>query len=171
MADKSAAIAQRLQPFLTQATRVAGYLAVGSEVDLSPVRSSLADTQHYCVPLVKPGNRLVFVHLKPDTPLKPGSFGIMEPDVDDSAHVELATIDVVLVPLVGFDWQCNRMGMGGGYYDRAFALPDNSTVTAARPLLIGVAFDQQEAPSVFPDWWDVTLDHVVTESRVLNRPV
>jgi 5-formyltetrahydrofolate cyclo-ligase len=59
------------------------------------------------------------------------------------------------------------MGMGGGYYDRAFASRRESV---EKPLLIGIAHEQQFVPSVFPDWWDVQLDCVVTEQRVRYRP-
>ena len=168
--SRSAALARNLHPLLSQATHIAGYLAIGSEVDLTPIRSSLTTEQHFYVPVVKPGNQLIFTRLQEDTPLIPGSFGILEPVVDASGGVDITALDVVLVPLVGFDRHCNRMGMGGGYYDRAFAHRREPSSLPTKPLLIGVAYDQQEAPSVFPDWWDVTLDHIVTESRTLNRP-
>jgi len=71
----------------------------------------------------------------------------------------------VLVPLVGFDLSRNRMGMGGGFYDRSFAhRRDNN----GKPLLIGVAYDIQQADTVYPEWWDVKLDIIVTESRIIR---
>ena len=82
------------------------------------------------------------------------------------------SLDAVIVPLLGFDPQCNRMGMGGGYYDRTFAhrrQAANGNSADGLPLLIGTAFEFQCVDNVFPDWWDVPLDHVVTEQRIYSR--
>ena len=92
-------------------------------------------------------------------------FNIKEPDVTSSDYLMPAELDAVLVPLVGFDKCRNRMGMGGGFYDRSFA---HRNKAAGKPFLIGVAYDLQQADSVYPDWWDVKLDVIVTESQVID---
>lgn len=71
--------------------------------------------------------------------------------------------DVLLVPLVGFDAACYRLGYGGGYYDRTLAS------FAPRPLAIGVGFELGELESTYPQPHDVPMDLIVTETRLLER--
>jgi 5-formyltetrahydrofolate cyclo-ligase len=164
----SQAIARLAMPLLLDARHVAGYLAMGSEVGVDDLMAQCRSKgMHTYVPIVKPQNTLVFAPLTEDTPLLSSTLGIREPVVDDTKCWPASSLDAVLVPLVGFDARCARMGMGGGYYDRAFACRRESV---EKPVLIGIAHEQQFVPSVFPDWWDVQLDCVVTEQRVRYRP-
>jgi 5-formyltetrahydrofolate cyclo-ligase len=71
----------------------------------------------------------------------------------------------VLTPLVAFDLALNRIGVGGGFYDRTFAFTKMSDV-ADRPVLIGVAFELQKLDAIVPKAWDVRLDLVVTEDAI-----
>ena len=82
-----------------------------------------------------------------------------------AANVEAASLDVVLLPLVGFDRQGHRLGTGGGFYDRTFAFRQQSP---APPLLIGIAYTCQEVDSLEPAEWDVDLDWVVTEREAID---
>lgn len=77
--------------------------------------------------------------------------------------IPLRDVGVVLVPLVAFDTAGNRLGQGAGFYDRALgALPP-----AERPLLVGLAYDEQELDEWRPEMWDVPMDIVLTPSRVI----
>ena len=71
------------------------------------------------------------------------------------------------MPLVGFDEQCNRMGMGGGYYDRCFAHKRDQN--SQKPVLIGVAYELQGVANVHTEDWDVPLDYIITERRIIQR--
>ena len=71
---------------------------------------------------------------------------------------------LVLAPLVVFDGNCNRIGMGGGFYDRSFAFRKNPAIT--RPRLIGVAHETQKVEHIVPEQWDVQLDMIVTEQML-----
>ena len=93
------------------------------------------------------------------TPLAANAYGIEEP-VAGGRPLSTLSLDVVLTPLVAFDGNGNRLGMGGGYYDRHFG----AAPTSLRPLLIGVAHQLQCAPSLPAAPWDVPLDAVLTES-------
>lgn len=73
-------------------------------------------------------------------------------------------LDIVLVPLVAFDARCERIGRGGGHYDRTFAHRATSS-----PLLVGLAHDEQRVDDVDPAPHDVALDHVVTPTTVFSR--
>ena len=73
-------------------------------------------------------------------------------------------LDVVIAPLVAFDESLNRLGMGGGYYDRTFAFRKRARVLR-RPVLIGVAYSFQRVDRLQPENWDVPLDVVITEKE------
>ncbi|WP_178861009.1 5-formyltetrahydrofolate cyclo-ligase [Thiomicrorhabdus cannonii] len=109
-----------------------------------------------------------FSRYTPATPMKrnPLAFNIPEPDCALQEHLSGEQMDIVIMPLVGFDKQGNRMGMGGGYYDRTFAFklkhPD------ARPLLIGWAHSCQQVEQLENQPWDVPLDAIVSEKGLLN---
>ena len=175
-------IAQLAQPFLRDAGHLAGYLSYAGEVSVDELmqRCRKAGGKTY-VPMIQDDQSMLFAQVNDDTPMQSNRFGIREPVTDVATHVTSDTLDTVLVPLVGFDGHCNRLGMGGGFYDRTFAhhlLSDSSSDGAAerarsaahRPTLIGVAYEMQRLDSVFPDWWDVPLDIVITECGVRHRP-
>jgi len=69
----------------------------------------------------------------------------------------------VLAPLVGFDRQCYRLGYGGGYFDRTLA------AFATRPLAIGVGYEISQIETIFPQSFDIPMDVIVTEARILRR--
>ena len=77
-------------------------------------------------------------------------------------------LDLVIVPLVGFDARGHRLGMGAGLYDRHFAFRRHRRAWR-RPLLIGIAFDVQRVPRLSESAHDVQLDGVVTERQVYGR--
>lgn len=169
VAHYSANIANLLKGVIEPSSKLAGYLALGNEVKLDSVleeaRSQGCDT---FVPIVQAENKMVFAPISDEIPLIKNHYGILEPKLILSECISASQLDMVLVPLVGFDDLCQRMGMGGGYYDRAFAHKRENP--DAKPRLVGVAYEVQNTKSVLPDWWDVPLDMVVTESRVIHRP-
>ena len=103
---------------------------------------------------------MTFYPIQPQTPLRQGRFKLREPVVCASDKpIDQSELDLALLPLLAFDAQGHRLGMGGGYYDRYFAK------TSRRPLIIGVGYDVQQAEHTLPtEPWDVHLDGVVTES-------
>lgn len=174
VSSHSQRIARRIEPLLSGARHIAGYLAMGNEVSIDDLLASCRQ-RNGCtfVPLIQPDHSLLFTPLDEHTPIVQNRYGIREPQYDPEACISAENLDVVLVPLLGFDRQCNRMGMGGGYYDRTFASRRETAIercAPALPLLIGIAHDCQCVDSVLPEWWDVPLDHVVTESQIYHRP-
>ena len=79
-------------------------------------------------------------------------------------------LDLVFMPLVAFDKNSNRLGMGGGFYDRCFAFRNTTQQDniRTRPLLIGCAHALQEMSSLKPEKWDVPLDGILTEKYFLR---
>lgn len=144
-----------------------GYLAIDHEVDAAPLLfptppQGMGEKAVY-LPVVT-GERLDFVHHRPGGPLRPGAYGILEP-ADPTATVlggaEIGQLDLLLLPLVGFDGQGTRLGFGGGYYDRLLARRHGN-----RPVLLGLAYSFQEVPALPRMVHDHPLDYVVTEKAI-----
>lgn len=93
------------------------------------------------------------------TEFAPNRFGINEPVLVSADLCSPMSLDLVLAPLLAFDRLGNRLGMGGGYYDRAFA-----GRSGKNPRLIGIAYDCQRVEALPVEPWDVPLDAVITES-------
>jgi 5-formyltetrahydrofolate cyclo-ligase len=98
-------------------------------------------------------------------PLRSNRFGIAEPEGRELASTRL--LDVVFLPLVGFDRHGIRLGMGGGYYDRAFAFRRLRAFWHA-PLLVGIGYASQEVERIAPSAHDVPLDLVITERGIIR---
>ena len=150
---------------------VAGYAAVRGEL---PVDAALARARGLGAVTALPvtsGTRMRFVAFDENTPLRAGRFGIVVPDVPEegpaSRGLDPTELDLVLVPLVGFDARLDRLGMGGGFYDRAFAHRAGGAPGAPRLIGVGHAFQELEDVRAMP--WDVPLDAVVTERGLRAR--
>ncbi|WP_037457803.1 5-formyltetrahydrofolate cyclo-ligase [Shewanella sp. HN-41] len=146
---------------------VALYLTHDGELATPPLIEALwqLGIQTY-LPRLHPFNagQLVFMHYTVDTPMQPNQFGILEPKLDVRAVMPIERLDVVITPLVAFDLMGNRMGMGGGYYDRTLA----NWQQKGKPLPMGYAHDCQQVASLPCEHWDVPLPFIITPSRVLT---
>jgi len=147
--------------------KVAGYLAFQGEIDVAAILDELRrQSVTTFVPMLQ-GETLAFAEWSDSTPTTVNRFGIVEPEVPEPDWINADTLDAVLVPLVGFDAKGQRMGMGGGFYDKTFANRKNGQ---APPWLIGVAHSIQQVETVYADWWDVPLDAIVTDKGLaVNR--
>lgn len=161
------AVARQLadRPGLHEPGYVAGYWAMNGELPLHSVQLRLAPGQVWCLPVLRPGGRLRFAPWKPGDPLAGNRYGIPEPVVEPAATLAPEAMSLVLLPLLGFDRAGNRLGMGGGYYDRSFAFRRGRP---APPRLVGVAYACQEVPALDAQDWDVPLDALATEGEWLE---
>lgn len=163
----SLAIARRLYS-LTHFSRAATlmiFVPFGSEVDTAPVfNEALARGMRVLVPRTIPAERKMVPSrvLDWEEDLRPGAYGIREPVQEALRPVSPLEIDLLLVPGVAFDSSGNRLGYGGGYYDRFFARLRPET-----PLVAPV-FDLQVLPSVPVDPWDRPVDMIITEQRLIR---
>lgn len=167
--DAAAALASHLLPELEAFQgRVAGYWAVGGELPLHAVQANLPATLRWCLPVLHDDGRLRFREWAAGQALEPNRHGIPEPA--QGTLLEPSELAVVLLPLLAFDAHGNRLGQGGGWYDRSFAFrrtePDRATIAerAAFPRLIGIAYDVQQVDALAAADWDVPLDAVATPS-------
>lgn len=157
---------EQLPEYLTD-TRVAGYWASHGELPLNLVIPPLVERgQQFLLPVIGPGKQLRFAPWQAGEDIQPNRFGIPEP-VSPSQWFAPFQLDLVLVPLLGFDRRGNRLGHGGGYYDRAFAFLNEQT-RPTEPLLVGVAYAFQELPEMAAEPWDVPLDFIATESELID---
>ncbi|WP_185960778.1 5-formyltetrahydrofolate cyclo-ligase [Aliidiomarina halalkaliphila] len=147
------------------ATTIGGYFPNDGEPDLTPLMTQLAPHQRFAVPVLHPfhKNHLLFLRTDQNTPLQPNKFGIPEPACEVPSVVPLAAIHVLLVPLVAFDQHGNRLGMGGGFFDRTLAPWLRGELPHLLP--VGVAFDEQQAESLPHAHWDVPLPMIITPSK------
>ncbi len=158
---------ENLPEFLTD-PRIAGYWAIDGELPLHHVVNALrARGQQFFLPCISAPRQLRFAAWRPGIALEPNRYGIPEPSGADVEIVDGGTLDVVLVPLLGFDRHGGRLGYGGGYYDATFAaLRERSEVTS--PVLVGIGYAAQELERFEPTDWDVRLDYVATERELID---
>lgn len=150
---------------LQSARRLAFYIASDGEIDPSFLLQRLVrmGKQIYLPRLNASATAMQFVRFHPGTPLQRSRLGVLQPSF--RAHtIALNKLDVVALPLVGFDGLGNRLGMGGGFYDRALK------ARGRRPLLVGLAHHGQQLASLPVEPWDVPLDWIATDRRLLRCP-
>lgn len=167
IATASLAIARRVWALapMARARRIAGYAAVRGEVDCAPALAR-AQARHRQVWLpVLHGERLLFAPVDGGTRMLVNRFGIPEPAWTPGSCLGAMHLDVVLVPLLAFDDDGHRLGMGGGFYDRSFAFLSRRRHWF-RPCFIGLAYEFQHVRRIPARRWDVPLHVVVTESCV-----
>ena len=156
----------QLEP-LAKASQVALYHSNENEVGTHALTRWLLQ-RDACVFFPAIENNAMQFYLYDERCLKKNRFGIHEPDSQFCERANMASLDIIVVPLVLFDSQCYRIGRGGGFYDRALA-PLRSGVS--RPYFLGLAYEFQRIPNCFPEPHDVSLDSVITENQVYVGPV
>lgn len=153
-------------PDLHRARHIGIYLANDGEID-SHLYIDLARRKgiHFYLPILHPvyPGKLVFSPYFDGIRLSANRFGIPEPPFPRSRRRPAWALDAVLFPLVGFDENGGRLGMGGGFYDRTFAF--SRIRPGMAPKLIGLAHDFQKVRELPIEPWDVPLHGVVTDKR------
>lgn len=153
-------LARRLarQAWFINAGAVAGYIAADGEIDPAPLlRFALAAGKQVYLPVLHQGDHLLFGRYRRGQRMRRNRFGIPEPTGE---RLPPWALDLVLLPLVGFDRDGGRLGMGGGFYDRSFAFLRDGR---AKPRLLGLAHHFQEVERLPREPWDVPLAAVVTD--------
>lgn len=155
----SARLCQRLTSLelLSRARTLAGYMALGSEIDLGPyLKEAKRQGRRLVFPRVTGPGTMEFCVLHRWSDLRPGAYGILEPSGE---AIEIDEIDIFFVPGIVFDMSGHRLGFGQGYYDRA--LP-------AQAQTIGVGFDWQVQEEDLPvEPHDQVMKFIATDDRWL----
>ncbi|MGM0521897.1 MAG: 5-formyltetrahydrofolate cyclo-ligase [Pseudomonadota bacterium] len=167
-------LSERLKalPEIQRARRVSLYLPVHGEIDPTPmIKWFRARRVDVYLPVLRPlaKNSLWFVAYRPNTPMVKNRFNIWEPTPRFSAQrrnrLPAWALDTLIAPLVGFDAHGNRMGMGGGFYDRTLAFVRHRRPA---PRLIGVAHACQEVKALPTEPWDIPLSAIVTDTKIVR---
>lgn len=135
---------------------VALYNAFQNEVCVNELKTLV---KQYALPIAKKNEPLQFYTCNENTKFSISSYGIQEPI--DGILCDPTRFDVMVIPLVGFDEYCNRLGYGKGYYD-AYLKHTNA-------LKIGVAFECQKVDSIPIGPHDVALDMIITETNIYKK--
>ena len=156
------------QSFFQRAKRIGIYLANDGEIDTSLLLGiALAANKACFLPILHPlqSNRLLFGEYREGDQLNENRFGIAEPQLKKAAIAPLWSLDLLFMPLVAFDRGGNRVGMGGGFYDRTLASCANQP---RKPTLIGLAHRCQEIDNISRQSWDIPLDQIITDREVIS---
>lgn len=153
---------------LSQAKTVACYLANDAEIDSRLIIDYCwQHNKRVVLPVLHPFSKghLLFVEYKIDTPMYTNRYGIEEPIPTSQNLCLLNQIDVIFTPLVAFDATGNRLGMGGGYYDRSLAPISRDNL---KTQLIGLAHECQQTDKLVTDSWDIPLNGIATPKQFFS---
>ena len=141
--------------------KIALYLANDGEIDPKHIQNFLKNQGIIVyLPII---DDKILKFAKIINKFKKNKFGIDEPVTTEILNAE--QLDIIFMPLVGFDTQKNRIGMGGGFYDRTLAFKKQQA-KSTNPKLIGLAFDCQKIDKIMAEEWDVPLDTVITSTTI-----
>jgi 5-formyltetrahydrofolate cyclo-ligase len=139
-------------------SRLAIYLPQGGELDTGAICAlAVKERKDVYLPVLVPGKRLEFARWQPGETLNPNRFGIPEPGFG-AERCEPDALDLICLPLVAWNDRGDRLGMGGGYYDR--------TLARCSSVKVGIGYELQRSDTLAPEAWDVRLDYVLTESAL-----
>jgi len=172
------------QTALQPAQHIALYLTNDAELDTSLLIAWLwQQGKQLYLPVLHPfaPGYLLFQRYSTDTPMRPNRFGIPEPVLNCSQICPLSQLSLICLPLVAFDAAGNRMGMGGGFYDRTLAQLQFCSQTMPlqqsgqrpeqpqrlqQPMLLGLAHQCQQLDALPQQAWDIPLNAVLTPTRL-----
>ena len=154
-------------PLFRRARHVSLYLPMDGEID---PRLLLREAQRRgkatYLPVLSawPRTKMVFQRVRPGDRFKPNRFRIPEPHISPRQQRKIWALDLILMPLVGFDDQGGRLGMGGGFYDRSLAYQARRKAWQ-KPVLLGLAHECQKVERLAVASWDVPLQGTVSDKR------
>ena len=158
---------------------LAAYLTNDGEIDTCELINTLKEAHvQLCLPVLHPfrAGYLNFQTVNNKTQWTANKYGIHEPKVSAKDIYIVNNIDVICMPLVAFDLKGNRLGMGGGYYDRTLAQISSSNPVSTtnskqtpcvKPVLVGLAHDCQQVDELPFESWDVPIDYICTPTQII----
>ncbi|MBO0492443.1 5-formyltetrahydrofolate cyclo-ligase [Pseudomonas sp. Marseille-Q1929] len=155
------------QPLFRRAKHISLYLPTDGEIDPRLLlRAAQRRGKATYLPVLSawPRTKMVFQRVRPGEKLLPNRFRILEPRVNIGQQRKVWALDLVLLPLVGFDDVGGRLGMGGGFYDRSLAYLARRK-SWRKPTLLGLAHECQKVERLAQASWDVPLAGTVTDKQ------
>ncbi len=148
-------------PCWTDAQRIALYHGADGEIHTAALASACRSAgKQIFLPVIGADERMLFAQWNEGDLLSENRFGIPQPPAA-SPVCPVARLDIVFVPVVGWDKKGGRLGMGGGFYDRALA-------GVSGTILLGLAHEVQEVEEIPRDVWDLSLQSIITERAVYH---
>ena len=142
---------------------IASYLPMPDEVDTyGIIERAWRANKRIFVPVLRKGGKMSFREMHADTTLTKNYYDVWEPA--EGEFVSPRKLDIAIAPTVAYDDDNNRIGMGGGYFDRCFAYLRHRA-NWHRPKLIGLAFECQKVEKITPNPWDIRLYRVFTDAN------
>ena len=136
---------------------IAGYYTYKYEIDVVKLLKFIENKNYkISLPKIKKKNQMNFFEWSFDDPLSINKYGIPEP-----ISKKIIYPDVLIIPLVAFDNELNRLGYGGGYYDRYLA----KSFKKKRIIKIGIAYSFQKLNKIPINKYDIRLDYIITEEK------
>ena len=154
-------------PLFRRAKHISLYLPTDGEIDPSLLlRAAQRRGKATYLPVLSawPRTKMVFQRVRPGEKLLPNRFRILEPRVNIRRQRKVWALDLVLMPLVGFDDEGGRLGMGGGFYDRSLAYLARRQ-RWRKPTLLGLAHECQKVDRLAQASWDVPMSGTVTNKQ------
>ena len=154
-------------PLFRRAKHISLYLPTDGEIDprlLLRAAQRRGKVTYLPVLSAWPRTKMVFQRVRPGETLLPNRFRILEPRVNARRQRKVWALDLVLLPLVGFDDAGGRLGMGGGFYDRSLAYLARRK-SWRKPALLGLAHECQKVDRLAQASWDVPLAGTVTDRQ------
>lgn len=148
-----------------QAHTVGGYLSMAGEVmTQSLLNRCWSEGRTVCVPALREdGATYAFRTFTPETPVETRAFGVPEPSTGD--WVDPLCLDVVIVPGLAFTTKGDRLGHGGGHYDRLLSA---ASPAGSRPIAMGVCFESQIVSALPTEPHDQRMNWIVTEKQTIQ---
>jgi len=147
-----------------QINHVGFYLAEDGEISTTEaIKKAWQLNKSVYLPVLSPyANELFFAPYTENSKIKKNRFGIAEPDIPIKKCIKARQLQLICMPLVGFDVKRNRLGMGGGFYDRSLHFRQHQKQWK-NPKLIGFAHECQKLDEVPTEHWDIPVDGILTE--------
>ena len=146
------------------------YVSFRSEVDTrNYLDNILGMGKRLILPVVDAQHKLLKLYeVKDVSELAPGYMGIPEPDIRENRRVTIKDIDLVVIPGTGFDIKGNRLGYGGGYYDRLLSYESKQFALIEHIPTIALAFEEQIGEEIPAEPHDIKVDMIITDTRVID---
>ncbi|AZL85663.1 5-formyltetrahydrofolate cyclo-ligase [Aliivibrio salmonicida] len=151
---------------IQKAQSIAIYLSADGEIGTHLLIEWLWEQgKNVFLPVIHPFSKgyLLFLEYDRTTPLIVNKYQIREPKLDKTKVIPISELDLILTPLVAFDHTGNRLGMGGGYYDRTLK---NWHQYQQGPMPIGIAHSCQQVDILPVESWDVPLPRIITSDKI-----
>ena len=166
-------------PSVKSAKSLAIYLANDGELSPLPfIHWCWQQNKQIALPVIHPFNKrhILFLNYAPSSLMKNNRFNIPEPQLNVTQVIPVRALDIIFTPLVAFDQYGQRLGMGGGFYDRTLAFTNlsnnspknNKKINNPTPAIIGLAHDCQQVEKIPVELWDVPIPQIITPSKLIE---